>query len=206
MDVTKTLQDVPALHSIAGIAAGNVYIAKPGADPKVFNSDLRGGQKVVLETQDGETLELTTRDKIRIKPSAKGTYLNAVDLATFNNVANPQMRLYTGWDTFAKVRSSVGVALLLPAVLAVLTAIVGIFFLLSSGASQAQSCQLLIEGHQAPAVTLPRLICGPLTMPWWRSTLTGSLVTGGIAVLTALVGISTLPSHYRFGKKPTSNG
>jgi hypothetical protein len=206
MEVTRTLQCVPDLYEITGIAAGNVYIAKPSADPEVFNSDLRGGQKVVLRTQQGETLELTTRCEIGGEPSAKGTYLNAVDLATFNDVANPQMRLYTGWDTFAKVRSAVGVALLLPAVLAVLTAIVGIFFLLSSGASQAQSCQLLMEGHQAPAVTLPKLICGPPTMPWWRSTLTGSLVTGGIAVLTALVGISTLPSHYRFGKKPTSSG
>jgi hypothetical protein len=230
MNVTKTEERVPDLHDIDGIAAANVYIAKWNADHTVLNPDLPDGLHVVLRTDHDEKLELTTRHQISGVPTEEGTYLNAVDLATFNNIADPKVRLYTWNDTFAKVRSAAGVVLLLPAVLAVLTAVIGIFFLLSSQgqpsiatvgdralavvvwatqpgaarATQAQSCLLLIEGHQAPAVTIPGVICGPPTTPWWRSTLTGSLVTGGIAILTALVGIFALPSHYQFGKKPTS--
>jgi hypothetical protein len=225
MKATKTKQKVPPLHVIDGIAIGNIYVANADLGP-----GLEDGQHVVLCTQDNEKLELTTRKQISGKPREEGTYLSAADLATFNNTAEPKIRLYAWCDTFAKVRSPAGVALLLPAILAVLTAVVGVFFLLASQgqpsataagdrslavvawstkpgtsrASQAESCLLLIEGHQAPPVTIPGVICAPPATPWWRSALTGSLVTGFIAVLAALVGILTLPSHYRFGKNPKS--
>jgi hypothetical protein len=230
MKVTKGEHEIPPLHVIEGIASGNIYIAKTNAANTGIEPYLDDAQQVILFTEDNEKLELMTRKKIRGKPRAEGTYLNAVDLAKFNNAAKPKIRLYTWGDTFAKLCSPAGIALLLPAILAVLTAVVGIFFLLTSQsqssaitagdrslavvawatkpgtarASQAQSCLLLIEGHQAPPVTVPGVTCAPPTTPWWRSALIGSLVTGCIAILAALVGIFALPSHYKFGKNPTS--
>jgi hypothetical protein len=39
---------------------------------------------------------------------------------------------------------------------------------------------------------------------WWRTTLTGSLIAGGIAVVSALVAIIALASRYSFQKSPAS--
>lgn len=230
MDLSKTLAPVHALHSSDGIAVGNVYVGqKVGNGP--MTAELEDGKNAVLQTQDGEKLELTTRATISGNPGVTGTYLNPADFFSLRNRASPRLRLYTRRDTFAKVRSSAGVLLLLPALLAVFTAGAGFFFLLSSQgqppatavaaqaqailtwvaqpggakASAAQSCLQRIEGQPAPSVIIPGVTCAPPTVPWWRSTLAGSLVTGGIAVLAALVGIFGLPSHYAFRKNPAAS-
>jgi hypothetical protein len=65
-------------------------------------------------------------------------------------------------------------------------------------------CLRAIEGQQTPAVTIPGVICKPTSAPWWQTTLAGSLITGGIAVLTAIVGIVALRSHYGFQQSPSS--
>jgi hypothetical protein len=227
MDITKRPDDTPPLHVSDGIASGNVYVALR-ADDGTITPGLIAGQRAVLQTEQGEKLELTTRAKIAAKPGAEGTYLNQIDFASFSERAHPTLRLY-GWrDTFNKVRSSAGILLLLPALLALLTAAAGFFFLLSSQGqapatavaaqaqtivtwatqpgtartSRAQSCLSRIEGNPGPPVTVPGVSCVPPTTPWWRSTLTGSLVTGGIAILVALVGIFGLPSYYRFRSSP----
>jgi hypothetical protein len=75
---------------------------------------------------------------------------------------------------------------------------------LDTRSRDAEWCLLAIEGQQAPAVTIPGVTCAPARVPWWRSTLTGSLITGGVAVLTALTGIVALRSHYGFQKSPAS--
>lgn len=73
---------------------------------------------------------------------------------------------------------------------------------LDSRSRDAQFCLLAIEGQQAPSVTIPGVTCASATTPWWRGTVAGSLITGGIAVLTALVGIVALRSNYAFQKNP----
>jgi hypothetical protein len=230
MNLTKTPQPVPHLFAINGIASGSVYIAVSDAAHTTPQPGLAEGKHAVLCTQHGETLELTTRHQITGKPNAKGTYLNDVDLATFSNIADPQLRLYTWHDTFAKVCTSAGITLLLPALLGVLAAAASLFFVLAAanqppattaadralvitawaaqhGASRAriaENCLLGIEGHQAPPATIPGVSCTPPTTPWWRSTLTGAIVAGLLAIATTLVAVYTLPSHYAFGKKPST--
>lgn len=227
MNLTKTLADVAPLHPSNFIATGNVYVGtKP--DGGAIAAELEDGKKAVLQTKDGAKLELTTRNTIGGNPGATGTYLSNADYYSLNNRTKPQLRRYKRSDTFAKVRSSAGVLLLLPALLALLTAASSLFFLLSSQgqtpttavaaqaqaivswvsqpgtarASTAQACLLRIEGQQLPQITIPGVTCAPPTTPWWRSTLTGSLLTAGIALLAALVGIFGLPSHYAFRKNP----
>ena len=59
MDLSKTLAPVHALHSSDGIAVGNVYVGqKVGNGP--MTAELEDGKNAVLQTQDGEKLELTT--------------------------------------------------------------------------------------------------------------------------------------------------
>lgn len=63
---------------------------------------------------------------------------------------------------------------------------------------------MAIEGQHTPALTIPGISCAKASAPWWQKTLTGSLITDGIAVLTALVSIIALRSRYGFQKSPTS--
>jgi len=226
MNLTGKVAPVSDLYAIDGIASGSVYIAVLDGGRLVAGLD--EGKHAVLRTQHGETLELTTRKEITGTPTNEGTYLNAVDLATFNNTADPQLRLYTWRDTFAKVCTSAGIALLLPALLGVLAGAASLFFVLSTAnqppatavadraltitawvgqhdanrARLAEYCMLGMEGHQAPKVAIPGVSCTPPATPLWRSTLTGAIVSGILAVLTALAAVFVLPSHYRFGKKP----
>lgn len=73
---------------------------------------------------------------------------------------------------------------------------------LDTRSREAQWCLLATEGQKTPSVTIPGVTCAPATVPWWRSSFTGSLITGGIAVLTALIGIVALRSKYGFQRSP----
>jgi hypothetical protein len=212
------------LHPTEAIPSGSVYVA--GSD---FAAELPPDKHVVLQTSNADKLELTTRNQIATQLSSTGTYLNMVDYNSLNYRAAPQLRLYTWHDTFAKIRSAPGILLLVPALLALLTAVAGVFFLLSSQGQpspasitdEAQSvltwaaaqpsaartalatqCLQLIGGHQLPAVSVPGVTCAPPTAQWWQSATIGSIVTGCIAVLTAIVGFFGLPAHYGFRKSP----
>ena len=229
LQLTKKPQNAEPLHESNFVAVGNVFMGKKD-DGGALTAELVDGAKAVLLTQDGGKLELTTRNTIGGGPTATGTYLSAADFVSLENKAQPQLRLYKRTDTFAKVLSAAGILLLLPALLALLTAAASLFFLLSSQsqpsttavadqaqaivswagqpgtarASTAQACLLRIQGQPGPPVTIPGVTCAPPTTPWWRSTLTGSLLTAGIAVLAALIGIFGLPSHYAFRKNPAT--
>ena len=80
--------------------------------------------------------------------------------------------------------------------------ITGVHQQLDARSREAEWCLLAIEGQRAPSAAIPGVTCAPGTVLWWRSTLTGSLITGGIAVFTALVGIVALRSKYGFQKSP----
>ena len=229
MRLTRKAEPVSSLLAIDGIASGGVYVAVWTDDTRTtLAAGLDKGKHVVLRTQQGESLELTTRDEITGKPTEEGTYLNAVDLATFDNTAEPHLRLYTWYDTYAKVRTSAGIALLLPALLGVLAGAASLFFVLSTAnqppatavgdsaltvtawaaqhdarrARLAEDCLLSIEGHHAPTTVIPGVSCTPPATPPLRSAFTGSIVSGILTALTALAAVFTVPSHYRFGKKP----
>lgn len=214
------------LRLTSAIPSGSVYVAGEG-----MAAELPAGKHVVLQTRDAETLELITRDQIATELSADGTYLNTVDYNSLSCRVTPQLRLYTWQDTFAKVCSGPGILLLVSALLALLTAGAGVFFLLSSQGQPssasitdhaqavltwataepsaartalATQCLQLIGGQQLPAVSIPGVTCAPPTVQWWQSATTGSLITGGIAVLTAIVGFFGLPAHFGFRKSPAS--
>jgi hypothetical protein len=229
INLTRNPQPVGPLHASDGIASGNIYVGRQSG-PQTLAPDLPANARAVLQTGQGEKLELTTRNQIAGNPGVPGTYLNTVDYNSLNFRADPNVRLYTWRDTFAKIRSGPGIVILLPAILALLTAVAGLFFILSTQGqpsiatvadqaqtivtwagqpgsartAQATACLQLIEGHQLPAVTIPGVNCVQPTTPWWRSTVAGSLITGGIAILAALVGIFGLPVHYGFRKSPNA--
>lgn len=215
------------LRPTSVIPSGSVYVAGNNN----MAAELPAGKHVVLQTSDTDRLELTTRDQIATTVGADGTYLNTADYYSLNYWTAPKLRLYTWQDTFAKVLSGPGILLLVPALLALLTAAAGVFFLLSSQGQpsaasitdQAQAvltwaiaepsaartalatqCLQLIGGHQLPAVSIPGVTCAPPTVQWWQSATAGSLITGGIAVLTAIVGFFGLPAHFGFRKSPAS--
>lgn len=225
MQVSKEPTPAPPLHDVKGIATGNVFVCQPTTEQAAQGES----QHVVLQTAQGEKLELTVRSRISGRPTAPGTYLNSADLASLNDQSNPTLRLYTWQDTFAKIKSAAGILLLLPSVLAFLAAIATLVFVwttqgqTSSGAVvadraqaivtwaaqapgrrayRAETCLQLIEGHQAQQVSVPGVDCSPPTTQWWQSPITGSIVAGSIALLTAIVGILGLPSHYGFRKSP----
>jgi hypothetical protein len=75
---------------------------------------------------------------------------------------------------------------------------------LDTRSREAEWCLLAIEGQHTPAVGIPGVTCTPVGVPWWRATLTGSLIAGGIAVVSALVATIALASHYSFQKSPAS--
>jgi hypothetical protein len=213
---------------------GLIYIGIRAEGAQAPEPQLENDKKVVLRTAQGQhssTLELTTSAQCDDNPTATGAYLNQADYNSLPYHTQPSLRLYTWGDIFRKIRSGPGLALLLPALLALLTASVGaIFIALSHGqppvtsiADQAQTivawvappgsiravkgavCLQLMEGHQLPAVTIPGVHCAPPSVPWWRSSLTGPLLVGVIAIITALIGIFVLyPRYYAFGKSPAT--
>lgn len=225
--LTKTLTPTGYdLQPTDAIPTGSVYVAGEGQ-----RAQLPPGKPVVFQTSEGEKLELITRDHVEITLTGTGTYLNTADYNSLSFREQPSLRLYSWKDTFAKIRSGPGILLLVPALLAVLTAVAGVFFLLASQGqpsaasitdqaqavltwataepsaartAQATQCLQLIGGHTLPAVSIPGVTCAPPAVQWWQSPTTGSLITGGIAVLTAIVGIFGLPAHYGFRKSPAS--
>jgi hypothetical protein len=114
MNVTKIEQCVPPLHEIDGIAIGNVYIAERNKAGTTLEPALADGMHVVLRTDQGERLELTTRSHISGVATETGTYLNEADKAAFNSAANPKMRMYSWRDgcIFLRGASFLGVSVM----------------------------------------------------------------------------------------------
>jgi|GEM_PF-3010093 len=65
-------------------------------------------------------------------------------------------------------------------------------------------CLQRIEGHAAPSVQIPGIDCSPVVTPIWRTSQAGSLITGGIAVITAILGIVNLQGRFGFQKSPST--
>lgn len=238
---------LPDIHAAANnaLVAGSVFVLLEENGNLV--SSLPDGVHVVLQTPANERLELTTRAAIGALPGVAGTYLNSADAAKIARHDAPTLRCYTSRDTWQKVWSPAGRLLLAPAVLALVTAAVGVYFAIvgtSGGSATAQKAQSLvtwvrqpvdgltnttspsaveaasaelqkrasaasfclqqIQGQSAPAASVPGITCSPERTPWWRSSNTGVLATGVIAVVTAALGMVSLNSKYGFGKNPQS--
>ncbi|MDH6110107.1 hypothetical protein P3T36_005833 [Kitasatospora sp. MAP12-15] len=69
-------------------------------------------------------------------------------------------------------------------------------------AVQVGWCLQKIQGHQAPPATVPGITCASATVPWWRTPQFATLVTVGIALVTAMVSLLALRSRYGFQKRP----
>lgn len=69
--------------------------------------------------------------------------------------------------------------------------------------TQASLCLHAFQGHGAPPTTIPNISCNPVSdQPWWRTTLVGSLITGSVAILTAVIGFINLRNSFGFQKSP----
>jgi hypothetical protein len=81
-----------------------------------------GNQRVVLEVDGEEPLELTTRQKVSQEPTSSATLLNTSDYARWTNHSSPKMRHYSWCDTLRKTFRGVRSLLLVTTILAFLAA------------------------------------------------------------------------------------
>lgn len=144
----KPTTDLPTLRQ-AGVAPGSIYVVRNIAgQPQAWLPEAE--QRVVLQTPNGESLELITRTTIQTIVEVEGTYLNEVDLGRLSDPAQPTLRCYSWRDPLRKIFSVAGLVLLLPTVLALATALAGIFFVWSS---QAQSTTTTIADKAQTMLT-----------------------------------------------------
>lgn len=250
--VSKTTAGVPTVHASGAVVAGTIYIAEVTTDgathQPVATPQLAKGQQVVLIMPEGGRLELTATQNISVIPNVTGTYLAQSDYAKCADWGDAKVRLY-GWsDTWRKISSGAGVLVLLSTIAPLLTAVVGVFFLIATQPSpsaatvadraqtlfawvrqpadalplattgspaaadrqqleirvdDASLCLQAIQGHDAPPTSVPGISCAAAsTAPWWRTTLTGALITSGIGALTALLALLNLPRRFGFQRSP----
>ncbi|MGI8664841.1 MAG: hypothetical protein ACR2N4_02220 [Jatrophihabitans sp.] len=220
---------LPPLRETAGLAIGTVYVFDNGVPV------LADGQQAVLATAEGGTLEVLTKASIGQAVTAPGTYLHAGAYAHLFGQSTPTLRLYLRKDTYAKLSSAAGFLTALTAALALVTAIVGIFFVLSTmtapaattindraqsllewvanpatagdpaaRAARAETCLQQIRGDASTTVSVPGIACTAVHTPLWRQSTVGSVMTGAIGVLAALLGSLTLRSKFGFQKSPAT--
>lgn len=125
--------DLPGLHQAPGVAPGSIYVAKGvEGEPQPWLPE--AGQRVVLQTQHGASLELIAQSAVQPRVGAEGTYLNKADWERLSDRTQPTLRRYRRRDPLRKIFSVDGLILLLPTVLALATAVVGVFFVWNSQA------------------------------------------------------------------------
>lgn len=147
---TKGLPDIHAAANNA-LVAGSVFVLRE--ENSTLVSSLSDGVHVVLQTPAGERLELTTRAAIGALPGVAGTYLNTADAAKIARYDAPTLRRYTSRDTWQKVWTPAGRLLLAPALLALVTAAVGVYFAIvgtSGSSAAAQKAQSLVTWVRQP--------------------------------------------------------
>jgi hypothetical protein len=67
----------------------------------------------------------------------------------------------------------------------------------------AGRCFQQLEGHETQPATIPSISCSSTRVPWWRTSLTGSLVVGILAIFTTALGMVALTGRYGFQKSPS---
>ena len=151
---TAPTANLPDIHAAANnsLAAGSVFVLREVNGSLV--SQLPDGVHVVLQTPAGERLELTTRAAIGAMPGVAGTYLNPEDAARIARHDTPTLRRYASSDTWRKVWTPAGRLLLAPALLAVVTAAVGVYFAImgtsGGGSATTQKAQNLVTWVRQP--------------------------------------------------------
>ena len=150
---------LPTIHGAGqGLAAGHVYVQPPV--PGGITESLDAGQKAVLKTLDGKTLEVLTTNHIGGGPVKVGTYLNAADFAKVTDRTAPTIRLYTWRDSLKKIETWQGAILLATSIFAALTAAVAIAYVFlvnpAPTASQtADTAQTVLAWVRQPIDQLP---------------------------------------------------
>ncbi|MCX4625468.1 hypothetical protein [Streptomyces sp. NBC_01443] len=125
----------------------------------------KSGQRVVLQTQHGESLELIARTTVQPPVNVEGAYLNEADWKKLSDRTQPTLRYYSGRDPLHKIFSVAGLILLLPTVLALATAVVGVFFVWNSQAQPttttiADKAQTVLAWAAEPADRLDTAALG----------------------------------------------
>lgn len=221
--------ELPGLSASSGLPPGRVYVGGPGGVA------VAGGQQAVLSTHEGGRLEVLTSEAIGVTLTADGTYLNADDYARVADQTGPALRRYGARDDLAKLRTAPGYLTALTGLLALVTAVVGVFFVWAAltapqSATVADRAQALIEWVQNPSsggdpqaraaaasgclaqirggtgahVTVPGIPCTEVTTPLWRQAAFGSLLTGLVGVVSAVVGAVTVASKFGFQRSPAA--
>ena len=146
--------DLPDLHATAsGLTRGSVFAAL--MQNGNWMALLEVGQKTVLETPQGQSLELVTKATIGVPVTASGTYLHPDDFGQLGEREKPTLRLYRLSDSLRKIGTGTGFVLLLAAVLATMTAAAGVVFLIvgqqqTTVSATADKAQAVLEWVRQP--------------------------------------------------------
>lgn len=108
--------DLPTLRQAPGVAPGSIYVAEDvEGEPRSWLPKL--GQRVVLQTPHGESLELIARTTVQPRGNVEGGYLNEADSEKLGDRTQPTLRCYSGRDPLKQDLFGGWVVLLLPTVL-----------------------------------------------------------------------------------------
>jgi hypothetical protein len=155
IELGKDPVELPALHRAGenALAPKSVYVLKTVAG--TLSSQLPAGKKAVL-ARGSATVELTTRDSMGGKVDQPGTYVTAADMTGLVGTGLPTIRKYRSRDTWNKIWSRGGRRFLLATLVAIMTSIVGAWFLFAgdkgtTSATVATRAQAALEWAAAPA-------------------------------------------------------
>jgi hypothetical protein len=154
IDLDGDPQKVPQLERTDGVDAGKIYVLTE-IDNKLV-SQLKDGERVVLETKGGGRRDLETVAEAD-GPIDEGTYLDEADfLALGGQAAEPTLRRYRRFaDPWKKATSKKGALLLATIGLSLLVVGFGLWFTIfaesgTSTATVAERAQSLLHWAAAP--------------------------------------------------------
>lgn len=157
----KQKATLPEVHQ-SGLDSGSVYVgSNMNPDGSTYGPDLKNGVRAVLETANGNRLELITSNVMNPRPTARGTYVSSTDFAKVGDPTHATLRRYWWLDTFRKAWSYAGAIVILTAATALLTAVATLTFAwftysnASAAAVIADRASVIFEWVRQPADDLP---------------------------------------------------
>jgi hypothetical protein len=201
MQLTKRPSPTEPLNSANQLRPGVIYVAEglPGS----AKSGLQEGMRLVLGTAgEKRALELIGIASTPAPINAPGTYLSASDYQSLKTRSSPTLRRYRRRDTWIKALSARGAAIVAPAVITLIAAVVGIFFLSSTSAAPAggEQATALFEWVSQPALSNP----SPTTIAKRaeQAQRCMTLINGHEAPPTTIPGISCSPPTLTWSQDP----